>query len=1344
MSSPWKRICVLLFAWFSLFSNVAHAGKKLPLEWAANDVPQCGVPMMAKAPVIDGVIGGPEWQGAAELTGFSIPQDFVNVLPESLQPRVWIGYDRDKLYLAFRAPKIPGWKSSVNEKTKGKVILGGEHWWLKFHTPKGEYEFIFNPLGTLRDRNDANSYTMDKGLDWRSGAEMKCKVSEQCWDTELAVPFASLGHTEGPATDEVWSVHLITGGHYGDHSAEWNGAMNWNNGRCGKLIFSGRVPAFQFDRVAGLEEGKMTLEASVGNYSGKAQEVRVKVSLCCAAQELWSKAETLSLADGERLPLKFEKEGIVLPKNCSGRLELEADTPTDHLQSIIMQFSPLTPADYRLLSDKFYPFASPLSRVWGLSCANYPYYHKLEAWADITCPTLPAEVKQALSCEVELLPLAGGGALKSGTITFKEGKGRILWEDVDLPDGEYVIRGNLKGADGKVGDTVEHRFERRVYAWEHNSLGKSDIPYPPFTPIVKAGGNVPSWLAGPSGHSVWGRTYLVGQNGLPGGIVTTKETAVPGQRICGAFRLEATLSGKTEVLEGRTKVVQEGRGLVKFESQGGTASGLKVETRSELQYDGWFHVKLTVAPGRALERLELVIPFGAYPDTYYGYRYNWFYGALSRRQGTLWSNVAVENGKPGNLFVPEIAVGDGDTCLWWYAGSDQQWLLDYTKPSQSITRDKDGVNLRLAFVNHPATLSRPLELEFAVLANPAKPFAPDRREVVWELKPQKLFHDTGGYGYWGTGVDSITCGTDAEYKRFNDFLDRWTKRKEPGNEGFLCVEYNSGQAIGRCQPEFDSFSGEWRGETPWPVTPEFKDSDNAARAHLFHPTANYSQDWRGQPQKLQAGWCDLTWSNVDCRIWHYRRNIEKLGLNGYWFDNSPVLAGDNLLAGRAYLTADGKKRPNYSVFERHDLFRRLFTLYREAGVPSMNLVNYGADFTFADWFWMIEMDAYVYPPDVDLFQTLGAQRWYDVISRVTAVDNTPLDAVARHRAITRMQSIPGATCSNVRQGNIQGTRSVVGLAFLHDFGVARGVDDQELGRFRKILKRFDFGDPALRYLPYWRNSAYATFSAPDALLSLYQHPAAKAVLGIALNPAAGKVEGELCLSLKAAEMKNPVLVDPETMATLKSDVAKGTISASLAIPAHDYRLFLLRERAEEDIARKLTGTLDREYWLGIPGYTLKDAAGNAHFNGPPDGKDVLAAFEATNIPMRDFVERICGYIAPPETGDYIFWIAGTDENKLFLSQDEKPENKREIANTKGCGRKQWPWQPDAPNKSKPVALKAGKAYYVEVLHKKGQQGDCHLAVAWTKPFDDGKKPSELIPPETLSAFSAGIPPVAPK
>jgi hypothetical protein len=119
-----------------------------------------------------------------------------------------------------------------------------------------------------------------------------------------------------------------------------------------------------------------------------------------------------------------------------------------------------------------------------------------------------------------------------------------------------------------------------------------------------------------------------------------------------------------------------------------------------------------------------------------------------------------------------------------------------------------------------------------------------------------------------------------------------------------------------------------------------------------------------------------------------------------------------------------------------------------------------------------------------------------------------------------------------------------------------------------------------------------------------------------------------------------------------------------------------------------------------------------HTNYPdkPNGRDFLNNLEEPANLSGGYVTRIRGYLYPPKTGQYRFWIAADDRAELYLSLDDSPDQKDMIASLYyRCKPREWtkyPWQ-----KSSPIKLKAGRGYYIEVLHSK-DSGTGHLAVAW--------------------------------
>ena len=86
-----------------------------------------------------------------------------------------------------------------------------------------------------------------------------------------------------------------------------------------------------------------------------------------------------------------------------------------------------------------------------------------------------------------------------------------------------------------------------------------------------------------------------------------------------------------------------------------------------------------------------------------------------------------------------------------------------------------------------------------------------------------------------------------------------------------------------------------------------------------------------------------------------------------------------------------------------------------------------------------------------------------------------------------------------------------------------------------------------------------------------------------------------------------------------------------------------------------------------------------------------------------------GYLHPPETGAYQFYIATDDNSELYLSTDETPGNATLIVNEPS-----WSGVRAYNRSSSAIQLEAGKRYYIEIIVKEGGGGD-NMAVAWKTP-----------------------------
>jgi uncharacterized protein (DUF1800 family) len=155
----------------------------------------------------------------------------------------------------------------------------------------------------------------------------------------------------------------------------------------------------------------------------------------------------------------------------------------------------------------------------------------------------------------------------------------------------------------------------------------------------------------------------------------------------------------------------------------------------------------------------------------------------------------------------------------------------------------------------------------------------------------------------------------------------------------------------------------------------------------------------------------------------------------------------------------------------------------------------------------------------------------------------------------------------------------------------------------------------------------------------------------------------------------------------------------------------------------------REIWTNVSGTTIANIPvwTNAPISGP------LGALQGITDYGDNYAERIRGYLTAPATGNYYFWLAGSDAAELWISNDDEPANKvrRAWVTPGGTAPLQFNLQPN--QKSPWLALVAGQKYYIEILHKAGAGAGDNWAVAWLQdPTGTNAVPGPIVPGYVLS------------
>jgi alpha-glucosidase len=160
-----------------------------------------------------------------------------------------------------------------------------------------------------------------------------------------------------------------------------------------------------------------------------------------------------------------------------------------------------------------------------------------------------------------------------------------------------------------------------------------------------------------------------------------------------------------------------------------------------------------------------------------------------------------------------------------------------------------------------------------------------------------------------------------------------------------------------------------------------------------------------------------------------------------------------------------------------------------------------------------------------------------------------------------------------------------------------------------------------------------------------------------------------------------------------------------------------------------SGAISHEIWRDIGDSPFLDAlTGHPRYPDDPDDRNLLTEF-ASPIDIDDeYGARIIGYLHPPSTGNYTFWVSGDDYSDLWLSTSEDAGDMQLIAEVPGWSNPQ-EWEKYPQQRSPEIALEAGEKYFIMARHKENDGRD-HLEAAWQTEGRD----REIIPGDFLTPY----------
>jgi len=294
---------------------------------------------------------------------------------------------------------------------------------------------------------------------------------------------------------------------------------------------------------------------------------------------------------------------------------------------------------------------------------------------------------------------------------------------------------------------------------------------------------------------------------------------------------------------------------------------------------------------------------------------------------------------------------------------------------------------------------------------------------------------------------------------------------------------------------------------------------------------------------------------------------------------------------------------------------------------------------------------------------------------------------------------------------------------------------------REQLHRY-FNDPYvlnLGDLPGLTNYPFAP-AGPAVNLEFPAPPDPVAVGGLRRLPVTVAVQDEKGRTVRTGNYPVTLALDGPT----RSGLLTGTLTAttvngiatfpdlSISLAGDEYRLVAtapgLRPGTSPEFHVGPGAGIAREWWTGIRD---DDLSLLEHPATPPAGTGIVSqALEMPVLQATNFGARYRGFLIPPITGSYKFWIASEDVSRLMISPDSNPAHLAAIAAVTGrTPYSKWPHTHEA--ESVPVNLAAGRRYYLEVLQAQAS-GSTQLAVRWRLPNGVEERPIpgwRFAPPE---------------
>ena len=408
--------------------------------------------------------------------------------------------------------------------------------------------------------------------------------------------------------------------------------------------------------------------------------------------------------------------------------------------------------------------------------------------------------------------------------------------------------------------------------------------------------------------SVWGREFRFGGKGLE--EITSQGKAV----LYAPVALQYEKDGKKfQILPALKELRQPGKGRALALTEGEDAN-FRCVIRHTVEFDGLDALELEVTAREkvcSVDKMELVLPVAD------GWQFQNWYGHCCQEFGYT---------KP-RTFDRLIALwlGNDDRGLNTFFENHKGLYIDSRKPRIRLEagKGKGDFLCRLALVNVPVKVNRPITWRMGLHPTPVKPLYPN-----WENERVAMF------GFFRPPFNFICLHTYDHAANSTDFRARNPKLgRDWGEMGRI----HNQKIYPYVNPTYVSAENMVRPDAPafLPRMPDRYFYKPGERPQLS-VWDEFGADWSFQPVSVYPGngsrhnnrfCCSPASSFTDYAVWMMKNYLAEGGFAGFYYDLTTPKENRDEERGYRYETLDGKSEGTRELFANRDFYKRLYCAF---------------------------------------------------------------------------------------------------------------------------------------------------------------------------------------------------------------------------------------------------------------------------------------------------------------------------------------------------------------------------------------------------------------------------------